>query len=427
MDARAWEGRQMRSISRLRALGATLAATALATTALVPLMVAAPQASAATATWVDGWAAAPHSSAAETTVPTFTNRTLRMVVRLHASGTSVRIRLANSFGDRAVTFGRVTVGRRVADAAVASGTLRAVPFAGQTSVTVAAGAEVSSDPVGLTVTTGQDLLVSIYVPRATGPATWHRSALQTSYLSTSGDHARDTGTGAYGATTNHWFFLDAVNVLSTTAPGTVVAIGDSITDGSHSTSNANRRWPDILATRLAAQPGPAGTSAESVVNEGIAGNKVLTDTTRNGVSLLHRVTRDLLQRRGLRHVILLEGVNDLRSSSPPATAAQIIAGYQQVIDRLHARQVKVYGATLTPIEGSGGYSAAMERERQALNTWIRTSGAFDGVVDFDKATRDPADPLRFRPAFDSGDHLHPNDAGYRAMGESIDLRLFTTV
>jgi lysophospholipase L1-like esterase len=286
---------------------------------------------------------------------------------------------------------------------------------------VAAGAEVSSDPVALTVAAGQDLVVSVYLPRTTGPATWHRSALQTSYLSTTGDHARDLGASAYGTTTPHWFFLDAVNVLSTTAPGTVVALGDSITDGSHSTPNANRRWPDVLAGRLAAA---SGTRAPSVVDEGIAGNKVLTDTPRNGVSALHRLTRDVLQRRGLRQVILLEGVNDLRSSTPPATADQIIAGYRQIIDRLHAQQVKVYGATLTPIEGSGGYSAVMEQQRQALNRWIRTSGAFDAVIDFDTATQDPADPLRFLPAYDSGDHLHPNDAGYRAMGNAIDLNLF---
>ena len=409
----------MRLIRSPRTLGAVLLAIA----GLVAGAAAVPVASAATGTWVDGWAAAPHSSAAETTVPTFTNRTVRLVVHLHASGTSVRVRLANSFGDRAVTFGRVSVGLRGTGAALAPGTLRAVAFAGQPSATVAAGAEVSSDPVALTVASGQDLVVSVYVPNPTGPATWHRSALQTSYLSTSGDHARDTGAGAYATTTGHWFFLDAVNVLSTTAPGTVVALGDSITDGSGSTSNANRRWPDVLAARLAARPGTSGV--ESVVDEGIAGNKVLTDTPRNGVSALHRLTRDVLQRRGLRQVILLEGVNDLRSSTPPATADQIIAGYRQIVDRLHARQVKVYGATLTPIEGSGGYSAAMERERQALNTWIRTGGVFDAVVDFDVATQDPADPLRFRPAYDSGDHLHPNDAGYRAMGEAIDLNLFT--
>ena len=211
-----------------------------------------------------------------------------------------------------------------------------------------------------------------------------------------------------------------MNVSSTTSPGTIVALGDSITDGSGSAGNANHRWPDFLAARLAARPGPD----ESVVNEGIAGNKVLTDSARNGQSALHRLTRDVLVRRSLRHVILLEGVNDLRDSAAPATAEQIIGGYRQIIDRVHARNARIYGATLTPIEGSGRYSAAMERERQAVNTWIRTSGAFDGVIDFDKATQDPADHLRFLPAYDSGDHLHPNDAGYQAMGAAINLALF---
>jgi lysophospholipase L1-like esterase len=375
----------------------------------------------AATTWVDTWAAAPHSSAAETTVPTFTNRTVRMVVHPHAGGTSVRIRLANSFGDRAVTFGRATVGVRGSGAAVKSGTVRTVAFAGQRSVTVAAGKEVSSDPVGLTVTAGQDLVVSVFLPTATGPATWHRSALQTSYLSTAGDHAAETGGSAYPTTTGHWFFLDAVSVSGGGAPGTIVALGDSITDGSHSTSNTNHRWPDLLSNRLAARQ---GGSAEPVVDEGIAGNKVLTDSDRNGPSALHRLTRDVLVRRGLRHVILLEGINDLRSSNPPATADGIIAGYRQIIDRVHAKGARVYGATLTPVEGSGGYSAAMEAERQKINTFIRTSGAFDGVIDFDKATRDPAHPLRFLATFDSGDHLHPNDAGYQAMAGAVDLSLF---
>ncbi len=382
------------------------------------LLAPGPTASAAS-TWVDAWAAAPHSSAAETTVPSFTNQTIRMIVRSRAGGGSVRIRLSNTFGDRAVRFGRASVGVRVSGAAITS--VRFVTFGGQPAATVNAGAEISSDPVALTVKTGQDLAVSIYLPTATGPATWHRSALQTSYLSRSGDHSGETGATAYTTTTSHWFFLDAVSASSTVAPGTIVALGDSITDGSGSTSNTNRRWPDRLAVRLAAAPG----ADESVVNEGIAGNKVLTDSARNGPSALHRLTRDVLVRRGLRHVVLLEGINDLRDATTPATASQIIAGYQQIIDRVHARGAKIYGATLTPVEGSARYSAALERQRQAVNQWIRASGAFDGVIDFDRATRDPADPLRFLPTFDSGDHLHPNDAGYQAMAAAINLSLFS--
>jgi lysophospholipase L1-like esterase len=385
------------------AIGATLLATAGVASA------------ATTPAWVDAWGAAPQSSAAETTVPTFANQTLRLIVHLHAGGNSVRVRLTNTFGDRAVTFGRVSVGLRTGGAGV--GSIRAVAFAGGSSVTVAKGAEVSSDPATLKVAAGQDLAVSVYLPTATGPATWHRSALQTSYVSTAGDHTRDTAAGAYSTTASHWFFLDAVSV-STTAPGAIVALGDSITDGSGSPGNANHRWPDFLYARL------TGGSAESVVDEGIAGNKVLTDDPRSGVSALHRLTRDVLVRRGLRHVILLEGINDLRDPVKQATADEIIAGYRQIIDRVHAKHAKIFGATLTPVEGSARYTAVMERERQKINTWIRTSGAFDGVIDFDKATQDPADPLRFLPAYDSGDHLHPDDKGYQAMAAAIDLNLF---
>jgi lysophospholipase L1-like esterase len=380
------------------------------------LLATAGVASAATApAWVDAWGAAPQSSAAETTVPTFANQTLRLIVHLHAGGNSVRVRLANTFGDRAVTFGRVSVGVRTGGAGV--GSIRAVTFAGRSSVTVAKGAEVSSDPATLKVAAGQDLAVSVYLPTGTGPATWHRSALQTSYVSTAGDHTRDTAASAYSTTASHWFFLDAVSV-STTAPGAIVALGDSITDGSGSPGNANHRWPDFLYTRL------TGGSAESVVDEGIAGNKVLTDDPRSGVSALHRLTRDVLVRRGVRHVILLEGINDLRDPVKQATADEIIAGYRQIIDRVHAKHVKIFGATLTPVEGSARYTAVMERERQKINSWIRTSGAFDGVIDFDKATQDPADPLRFLPGYDSGDHLHPGDKGYQAMAAAIDLNLF---
>jgi lysophospholipase L1-like esterase len=384
---------------------------------LIAACASAPASASSAPAWVEGWAASPHSSAAETSVPTFTNRTLRMIVRLHAGGTSVRVRLANTFGDRPVRFGRASVALRTAGAA--TGPARPVLFAGRPDATVATGAEISSDPVKLIVSAGQDLAVDLFLPVATGPATWHRSALQTSYLSTAGDHVGGAAS-AFPTGTGHWFFLDAVAVQTTTSPGTVVALGDSITDGSGSPANANQRWPDVLHDRLAAR----GGGYESVVDEGIAGNRVLSDDPRNGVSALNRLTRDVLVRRGLKHVILLEGVNDLRTVGHTYPADDIIAGYRKIIDRVHAKKAKIYGATLTPIEGSGRYTPAMEAQRQKLNTWIRTSGAFDGVVDFDVATRDPADPLRFRPEYDSGDHLHPNQAGYRAMGDAIDLNLF---
>jgi lysophospholipase L1-like esterase len=374
------------------------------------------------ATWVDAWAAAPISSAAEPApVPVFTNQTVRLITHLHAGGTSVRIRLANTFGDRDVRFGKVTVGVRASGATVTSP--RSATFAGKPSATVARGAEISTDPVPLAVSAGQDLAVSVFLPASTGPATWHRSALQTSYVSTAGDHTAEAGSAAFTTSVSHWFFLDAVSVSSTTAPATIVALGDSITDGSGSPGNSNQRWPDLLYARLAARAGGGGP-VESVVDEGVAGNKVLTDDPRSGDSALHRLTRDVLVRRGLRQVVLLEGVNDLRDPARQANADQIIAGYRQIIDRVHAKNAKIFGATLTPVEGSARYTPVMETERQKLNTWIRTSHAFDGVVDFDRATQDPAHPLRYLPAYDSGDHLHPNAAGYHAMAAAIDLSLF---
>jgi lysophospholipase L1-like esterase len=374
--------------------------------------------------WVDAWGAAPVSSAANgavpTTVPAFANRTLRLVVRLHAGGTAVRVRLSNAYGDQPVTFGRITVGPHGGGATVRS--TRLVLFAGRPAATVEPGTEVSSDPVALRVAAGQDLAVSVFLPTGAHRATWHPTALQTSYLSKPGDHTGDRGRSAYPTTIAHWYFLDAVAVATTTARGQIVALGDSITDGAGSRTDADNRWPDVLYTRLVARA--RGGPVESVVNAGISGNRMLTDEPTSGVSALHRLNRDVLDRPGLRHVILLEGVNDLQATSERATADEVIDGYRQIIDRVRESGAKIFGGTLTPMKGSVRDAPAIEREREKVNAWIRTSGAFDGVVDFDRATRDPADPLRLRPAYDSGDHLHPSDQGYRAMATAIDLDLF---
>jgi len=375
----------------------------------------------AAVTWVDAWGAAPHSSANEEQPTAFDNQTLRLIVHLHAGGNAVRVRLSNVFADRAVTFGRVRVGLRATGAALVPGSNHSVKFAGSTSVTIAPGAEVQSDSAGLRVAAGQDLAVSLFVSEPTGPPTWHRSALQTNYVTKPGDHTAEGGAQAFTATAGHWFFLNAVSVRPDTPTGAVVALGDSITDGSGSKANANHRWPDLLSGRLQALP---ADRRESVVNEGIAGNRVLSDSPRHGLSAVHRLNRDVLARRGARHVILLEGINDIRSKPSPPTAEQVIDGYRQIITRVHSKGLKIFGGTLTPFKGSGGYTAALEARRQAVNAWIRTGGEFDGVIDFDRATRDPADPLRFRPAYDSGDHLHPGDAGYRAMADAVDLTLF---
>jgi lysophospholipase L1-like esterase len=395
-----------------------LAAGAAALTA--GLLAATVPASAATTvpTWVDAWGASPQpSSTASSTPPTYTNQTLRLIVHLHTGGTALRVRLANTFGDRDVTFGRVTVAVRGSGAAV--GTVHTLTFGGAGTVTLTKGTERQSDLVWMNVAAGKDLAVSLYLPTYTGPVSYHRSALQTSYVSVSGDHSTETGSASYTHTTSSWPYLEAVTVHGGGAPGTIVALGDSITDGSHSTSNTNRRWPDRLSIRLRAR---TSVPAKSVVDEGIAGNHVLTDGTIGGPSALKRLSRDVLNRRALTDVILLEGINDLRGSG--ATADQVIAGFQQIIDQVHARGAKIFGGTLTPVEGCDRYTAALEQQRQKLNAWIRAPGHFDGYIDFGKALGDPADPLRMLPTYDSGDHLHPSDAGYQAMANAINLNLF---
>ncbi|MFF3671840.1 SGNH/GDSL hydrolase family protein [Microtetraspora malaysiensis] len=367
--------------------------------------------------WTDAWATALHRSSAATPPPVYQDQTIRMVVPMRGSGNAVRVQLSNAHGDQPVTFGAATVALRDSGAALADGTLKQVTFSGATSVTVPAGQVVHSDPVRLHVTEGQDLAVSIYLPSATGPATWHRSAVQTNYVSGPGDHTVDPDGGSFPATVRSWIFLDAVAVTRGPTPGTLVAVGDSITDGSGTAVDGFERWPDYLAARFAAKPG----RHPAVVNAGIGGNSVLADTAQDGQSLLNRMERDVLAREGLTHVILLEGVNDLRNR---ATADELIAAYREIIARVHARGAKIYGGTITPFTGGSAHTPAAEAHRQAVNAWIATSGEFDGVVDFADAVADPADPQSLNPAYDRGDHLHPNAAGFAAMAAAVDLSLF---
>jgi lysophospholipase L1-like esterase len=392
--------------------------------------------------WVGAWSASPQPPTALTangiSQRGFADQTLRLIVHPHAGGSWLRLRLSNTFGGRTVTFGRVEVGRRQSGAALVAGSNHLVTFGGRRSVMIPVGAEALSDPVPLQVKAEQDLAVSLFVRGQTGPATWHWDARQTNYISTAGDHTGDVGGAAFATTVTSWFFLDDVDVRPAPTMGAVVTLGDSITDGAASTIDANHRWPDFLARRLLSLP---PSRQESVLNEGISGNRVLHDSPCFGVNALARLDRDVLAQTGVRQVILLEGINDIgfsnvtASHSPPGisfqcflpntnvTAAQIIAGYQQIIAQVHAKGLKIIGGTLTPFKGAFYYSAAGEAKRQAVNHWIRTSGAFDGVVDFDGAVRDPADPLMFLPKYDSGDHLHPSDAGYQAMANAVNLHL----
>jgi lysophospholipase L1-like esterase len=353
-------------------------------------------------------------------------------------GATVRVRFSNTFGDQPLEIGRAAIGVELSGASVAAGTNRPLLFAGQTAVTIPPGAEVLSDPVNLTVAPLQDLVVSTYLPQASGPATQHADAQQVNYVA-SGDQALSDSGAAFTTQTQSWYLLDDVDVLvPKRVRGTVVALGDSITDGAASTVNTNARWPNDLARRLDAREG----STLSVIDEGISGNRVLNNSPCFGVDALARLDRDVLSQAGVRDVILLEGTNDIGFSQTSPTnvypgvpvpcflpntdvsAAQIIAGYQQIIAQVHAKGLRIFGGTLTPFKGAGYFTTAGEAKREAVNAWVRSAGQFDGVIDFDRATRNPADPQSLLPAYDSGDHLHPNDAGYQAMANAVDLRLF---
>lgn len=370
-------------------------------------------AAAAAKTWTAAWrAAAQQPSTSGPSSTGFSNQTVRMVIHSDASGSSLRIRLSNAYGTQPLTVGSVSVAKHTTGPDFAKASRRTVSFDSQGSVTIPTGEEVVSDPVRLAVQRDEDLVVSVFLPTATGPTTWHFEAEATTYISQPGDWTAEPGGSPYQTITPSWFFLDGVDVRGPALQGTVVAFGDSITDGHYSTIDANGRWPDWLARR---------TADFSVVNEGIGGNRILTDTPSSGVSALNRLNRDMLDQLGVTDVIFLEGINDIDND---ATASQVIAGMQQIIDAAHAHCLNILGGTLTPFEGSAGFTPAREQAREQVNHWIRTSGQFDGVVDFDKATRDPHNPLMLRPKFDTGGgHLHPNDLGYEAMGNAVDLSL----
>jgi lysophospholipase L1-like esterase len=291
-------------------------------------------------------------------------------------------------------------------------------FGGSSTTTIAANAESVSDPVALPVRAGTTLLVTTYVSAPAGLTTYHQDAQQVSFFTTSGDHSADVSGAAYTNQTQSWYYIDEVDVRSTGAPASVVALGDSITDGFQSTVSGNRRWPDDLARRLQQLP---ARQQLGVLNAGISANRVLLDGV--GPSALSRVDRDAISRTGARTVLLLEGINDIDNAPPQPDATAIEEGLAQIAAQVRSAGLRVIGCTLTPDEGSGGYTAAREVERQQINTWIRTSDVYDGVVDFDAAVRDPADQHQILPKYDSGDHLHPNDTGYQAMANAIPLRV----
>jgi lysophospholipase L1-like esterase len=367
--------------------------------------------------WLGTWEGAPSGVDAGFQCQ---NCTIRNVVHTSIGGREVRIRISNAFGTAPLRVAQATVALPAApgSADVAPGTLREVTFGGAASVTIPAGQDVLSDPVRLAVPANHDLLVTTYTPGDPTPFTYHPSAQQYSFYTSGADEADATSASAFPQTTGSWYLLTGVEVSGTAARGDVVAFGDSITDGFQSIFNQDARWPNILADRLLALP---ARDQMGVLDAGIGGNRILQDGGNGfGPSALSRFQRDVLDQAGVRTVIILEGINDIQLS-PQADANAVIAGLQKLIDMAHAHGLRVIGATLTPFQGSGGYSPQEQQTANAVNHWILTSHAYNAVVNFNAVVRDPADPLRYRTAYDSGDHLHPNDAGYMTMGASIPL------
>jgi lysophospholipase L1-like esterase len=384
-----------------------------------------PAAAARPGEWVTSWSASPQTAVPGTPAAAgFDDQTLREIVFPSVGGDLIRLELTNAFGTSALRIGHVTVALAGLGASVVPGTIHPVTFGGRPSVRIPAGERVLSDPVSIQVAALQDLAVSVYLPGRTGRATLHADAQQVNWVSAAGDHAAEAGSGAFTAATGSWYYVSGLLVRSPEAAGTVVAFGDSITDGVQSTVGGNDRWPNDLARRLDGLAGPT----LAVADEGIGGNRVLFGSRCCGASALARFARDALDQPGVRDIIVLEGINDIgigvgQHSDAGLTPAQVIAGYRDLIAQAHARGVRIFGATLLPYQDAGYYSPAGEAIREAVNAWIRTSGAFDGIIDFDAVMRDPADPLRLNPGYDSGDHLHPNDAGYQAMADAIDLSM----
>jgi lysophospholipase L1-like esterase len=399
------------------------------------LLVAAAFPVAAQMHWVATWGASPAPQLADaeqmrTAHLLFENQTLREIVHTSVGGDSLRIRLSNAYGTKTLDLASVHVAARSAESAITAGSDREVTFGGRAAVSIPANAYAISDPVVLRVPIAGDLAISIFVPGASTGAGIHYAAQQTSYIAAGNQTAARSLADATKITS--WVFLSSVEVLNSESAATLVAFGDSITDGARSTVDANHRWPDVLAARLLKVHGPR----IGVLDAGIGGNRILHDPADNprfGVNALARFDRDVLAQPNVKYLIILEGINDLGhpGQSAPASetvsAEDVIAGLRQMIERAHEKGIKVFGATLTPFEGTtipGYFTPEKEVKRKAINEWIRNGHAFDGVVDFDKAIRDPQHPGRMLEKYDGGDRLHPGDAGYRAMGEAIDLALF---
>jgi lysophospholipase L1-like esterase len=374
--------------------------------------------------WVGTWTAAPAPAEAGA----ISNQTVRMNPRVSIGGDRVRVRISNAYGTRPLLVGAAWLGLRDKGPAVVPDSHKRVTFGGDDSATIAAGAYVVSDPVTFQLPPLADVAVSVYLPGelSVSSGITGRYARQTNYVSPPGNFA-SSAVMPVGSITGEWFFVSGVDVLASPETGAVVALGDSLTDANISTIDAFCRWPDQLSRRLQARPRgrPMG-----VMNQGLGGNRILHDI--RGDSGLRRFDRDVLAQPGVTHVIVMLGTNDLRNRwakpEEEINAEQMIAGMKQLAVRAHIGGIKIFGATLTGFENEtflpGAWTPEREKNRQAFNEWIREGGAFDAVIDFDRALRDPERPASMLPIYDCGDHLHPSDVGYHKMGDAIDLSLF---
>lgn len=405
--------------------------------------------------WIGTWAAAPQA-APQGQVQTFHNQSLRLIVHTSAGGKKVRVKISNTFGDQPLLIGTARIARRASEADIDPASDRALKFHGNASTTIPPHSIAVSDPVDLEVPALSDLAISLFFPETAALTTMHILALQTNYLSAETGDATAQMKFPVAQTITFWPFLTGVDVESTPHAAAIVALGSSLTDGDGSSENANRRWPDVLAERL--QKGGPKDAELAVLNEGIIGNRLLNDTQSPrqaggppplgavyeqlgpalGQSGLARFDRDVLAQAGVKYVILALGVNDILfpgsfiPQTESVTAQNLINGNRQLIARAHKKGIRVIGTTIPPFEHAlfrnplyeRFYSPENEKMRQEVNVWIRTAGEFDGVIDFDQAVRDPNHPTQILPAYDSGDHLHVNDAGNVAQGKAIPLSLF---
>ena len=401
-------------------------------TIVVFLSVGAPL-RAAQSHWVGSWAASqqlvePHNALSQDDLR---DCTLRQIVHLSLGGTKLRVHLSNRFGTSPLRFVSVHIARSVTTASskIDTATDKGLTFSGSADVTVPAGADYVSDPIDFRAMPFADIAVSLHLETPPAEETGHPGSRATSYV-THGDHVSEAEL-ADAKKVEHWYFISGIDVAAPPAAVAVVTLGDSITDGHGATTDANNRWPDVLAKRLQAN---AATRGVAVLNHGIGGNRILLDGL--GPNALARFDQDVLAQPGARYLIVLEGINDIgtlsREHEVPtaehdALTHHITAAYEQMITRAHTHGIKVFGATILPFVGSGYYhpGRAAEVDREAINAWIRAPGHFDAVIDLDKVTRDPEHPERLKPAFDSGDHLHPSPEGYAAMANAIPLSLFT--